>query len=148
MRSLRRPMFRRGGKVSSRNNGIVSGFASGGTVRQNYANSNPNGVISVDQLNALCSLEFLSSDHIILMRHRAVLFGLLGGLILYSIWQPRLRFLACVYGLISMIAFVVLAFAHPSYGQALHKVVIADIVASAGLVAVLMLALGLSRKAL
>tara|TARA_X000001036_G_scaffold118788_1_gene112295 strand:- start:7076 stop:8347 length:1272 start_codon:yes stop_codon:yes gene_type:complete len=50
MRSLRRPMFRRGGKVSSRNNGIVSGFASGGTVRQNYANSNPNGVISVDQI--------------------------------------------------------------------------------------------------
>ena len=32
MRSLRRPMFRRGGKVSSRNNGIVSGFASGGRV--------------------------------------------------------------------------------------------------------------------
>ena len=106
------------------------------------------GVISVDQLNALYGLEFLSSDHIILMRHRAVLFGLLGGLILYSIWQPRLRFLACVYGLISMIAFVVLAFAHPSYGQALHKVVIADIVASAGLVVVLMLELGLSRKAL
>jgi len=43
-------MFRRGGKVSSRNNGIVSGFAGGGTVRQNYANSNPNGVISVDQI--------------------------------------------------------------------------------------------------
>ena len=38
MRSLRRPMFRRGGKVSSRNNGIVSGFAGGGTVRQGFYN--------------------------------------------------------------------------------------------------------------
>lgn len=45
MKSLRRPMFRRGGKVSSRNNGIVSGFAGGGSVRQGFY---PGG--SVDQI--------------------------------------------------------------------------------------------------
>ena len=49
MRSLRRPMFRRGGKVSSRNNGIVSGFASGGTVRQGYAKMTPRGVVPDDE---------------------------------------------------------------------------------------------------
>jgi len=49
MRSLRRPMFRRGGKVSSRNNGIVSGFASGGSVRQGYARMTPRGVIPDDE---------------------------------------------------------------------------------------------------
>jgi len=32
MKPLNRPMFRRGGKVSSRNNGIVSGFENGGRV--------------------------------------------------------------------------------------------------------------------
>ena len=32
MKSLNRPMFRRGGKASSRNNGIVSGFENGGRV--------------------------------------------------------------------------------------------------------------------
>jgi hypothetical protein len=32
MKSLNRPMFKRGGKVSSRNNGIVSGFENGGRV--------------------------------------------------------------------------------------------------------------------
>ena len=32
MKSLNRPMFKRGGKVSSRNNGIVSGFDNGGRV--------------------------------------------------------------------------------------------------------------------
>jgi hypothetical protein len=33
MKSLNRPMFKRGGKASSRNNGIVSGFENGGRVR-------------------------------------------------------------------------------------------------------------------
>ena len=32
MKPLNRPMFKRGGKVSSRNNGIVSGFENGGRV--------------------------------------------------------------------------------------------------------------------
>jgi len=49
MRSLRRPMFRRGGKVSSRNNGIVSGFAGGGSVRQGYARMTPRGVVPDDE---------------------------------------------------------------------------------------------------
>ena len=50
MKSLNRPMFKRGGKVSSRNNGIVSGFENGGSVRQNYAESDPNGVQSMEEL--------------------------------------------------------------------------------------------------
>ena len=36
MKPLNRPMFQRGGKVSSRNNGIVSGFENGGSVRQGF----------------------------------------------------------------------------------------------------------------
>jgi len=31
MKSLNRPMFKRGGNVSARNNGIVSGFSNGGS---------------------------------------------------------------------------------------------------------------------
>ena len=50
MKSLNRPMFKRGGKVSSRNNGIVSGFENGGSVRQNYAESDPNGVQSMEEI--------------------------------------------------------------------------------------------------
>jgi len=44
MKTLSRPMFRRGGGVSAKNNGIVSGFSGGGNVRQKYANSDPAGV--------------------------------------------------------------------------------------------------------
>ena len=32
MKSLNRPMFKRGGNVSARNNGIVQGFDNGGSV--------------------------------------------------------------------------------------------------------------------
>lgn len=59
MRSLRRPMFRRGGKVSSRNNGIVSGFAGGGTVRQGFY---PGG--SVDQIAKQAQLDKEENDRI------------------------------------------------------------------------------------
>ena len=46
MKTLSRPMFRRGGKVSSRNNGIVSGFENGGTVRQNYQSGSAVDIIN------------------------------------------------------------------------------------------------------
>jgi len=59
MRSLRRPMFRRGGKVSSRNNGIVSGFAGGGTVRQGFY---PGG--SVDQIAKQAQIDKEENDRI------------------------------------------------------------------------------------
>ena len=37
MKSLNRPMFKRGGNVSSRNNGIVSGFSNGGAAERTQA---------------------------------------------------------------------------------------------------------------
>ena len=36
MKSLNRPMFKRGGGVSSRNNGIVQGFDNGGSVLEDF----------------------------------------------------------------------------------------------------------------
>ena len=52
-------MFRRGGKVSSRNNGIVSGFAGGGTVRQGFY---PGG--SVDQIAKQAQIDKEENDRI------------------------------------------------------------------------------------
>ena len=49
MKTLSRPMFRRGGKVSSRNNGIVSGFENGGRVRQNFQEGGPGYVDIINQ---------------------------------------------------------------------------------------------------
>ncbi len=97
------------------------------------------GVFSAEHLGKLYGISLESTDLIVLMRHRAVLFGLLGAFIITSALKPSLQLLACVAGLASMIAFVLLAYAAGDYGAALHKVVVADVVASIGLIIVLAL---------
>lgn len=95
------------------------------------------GVLSADQITLLYGLSQDSIDEIILMRHRAVLFGLLGSFIIYSAAEKSLRLLACVAGLISMMSFVLLAYASGDFGDKLRTVVVADIAGSIGLAVVL-----------
>ena len=45
---------------------------------------------------------------LLLLQHRALLFGLLGGLMLLAIWQPALRWIALSVAMISMSGFVLL----------------------------------------
>ncbi len=95
------------------------------------------GVLSADQITQLYGLSLETPDQVILMRHRAVLFGLLGVFIIYSAVEQSLRLLACVAGLVSMISFVLLAFASGDYGDELHTVVVADVAGSIALAVVL-----------
>ena len=97
------------------------------------------GVISADQLEGMYGIPLANGDLVILMRHRAILFGLLGGLIIYSAFRESLQSLACIAGLISMISFIVLAYAAGGYGEALNKVIVADVIGSVALIAVLIL---------
>ena len=46
------------------------------------------GVYSAQRLESSYSIVLASNDLIILMRHRALLFGVLGGFILYSAFMP------------------------------------------------------------
>ena len=95
------------------------------------------GVLSADQITQLYGLDLASTDHAILMRHRAVLFGLLGLFIVYSAVERSQRLLACVAGLVSMVSFVLLAYASGNVGGKLHTVVVADIAGSIALAVVL-----------
>jgi len=95
------------------------------------------GVISVDQLEKLYGVSLDNGDLIILMRHRAVLFGLLGSFLIYSAFRSSVQTLACIAGLVSMISFIVLAFASGHFGDALNKAIVADLIGSLALVAVL-----------
>ena len=97
------------------------------------------GVISADQLEGMYGIPIENSDLVILMRHRAILFGLLGAFIIYSASRESLQSLACIAGLVSMISFIALAYAAGGYGEALDKVIIADVVGSVALIAVLIL---------
>lgn len=87
------------------------------------------GVLGVQQLNTLYQLDLSEPNLAILMRHRAVLFGLLGGFLIWAAFKPELQFIAILAGLISVVSFLVLAHATGDYNPAIAKVVKADWVA-------------------
>lgn len=87
------------------------------------------GVLGGERLNALYGLSLDEPNLQILMRHRAVLFGLLGALLVAAAFVPGLRSLALLGGLISVISFLLLAWSAPLYNEALRRVVVADWIA-------------------
>ena len=95
------------------------------------------GVVSVDQLEKLYGVSLNNGDLVILMRHRAILFGLLGTFLIFSAFRSSVQTLACIAGLVSMISFIVLAYASGQFGEALNKAVVADAIGSFLLIAVL-----------
>ncbi len=55
-------------------------------------------------------VEVPDSNHEILLRHRAILFGIVGGLMIYSAIQKRNYDMATFVGMISMVSFVIFYF--------------------------------------
>ena len=95
------------------------------------------GVISSEQIMHLYGVQLETNGLLILMRHRAVLFGLLGAFIIFSAFKSSFQLLACVAGLVSMVSFIILAYLSGDYGEALQKIIVADVIGSIGLIAVL-----------
>ena len=95
------------------------------------------GVVSTDQLTRLYGIAFEQPDLAVLMRHRAVLFGLIGGFILLAAFRPSLQLIATIAGLVSMLCFILLAWATEGVGDELGRIVIADIAGSVAAVIVL-----------
>ena len=91
------------------------------------------GVLGAERLQALYGIAVQGPDLAILLRHRAVLFGLLGAFLLLAAFRPALQGLALVAGLASVLSFLALAWATPGHNAALARVVVADWVALAAL---------------
>jgi len=89
------------------------------------------GLLGPAQLSRLYGLDFSEPNLTLLMRHRAVLFGLLGAFLAYAAFQPSLRPLALVAGFASVLSFLWLAWTSPGYNALIGRVVVADIVALA-----------------
>lgn len=87
------------------------------------------GVLGAAKLETLYELPFNEPNLIILMRHRAVLFGLLGVFLVIAAFRPELQGYAFAAGLCSVIAFLWLAWSAGNYNAALARVVVADLVA-------------------
>lgn len=103
------------------------------------------GVLGADALTRLYGLDFSEPNLEILMRHRAVLFGLLGALLVASAFRPALRTVSLWAGVVSVVSFLVLAWAVGDYGAAVRRVVAADWIALGCLGAAAALHWGRSR---
>lgn len=93
------------------------------------------GVLGVSTLARLYGIEVNDPNTAILLQHRALLFGVLGVLMLSAIALPWLRLTVLTVALFSAASFVVVAMAVGGYNPAIGRVVVADVVASVLLVA-------------
>lgn len=92
------------------------------------------GVLGVDTLEELYGVTLDDATITILLRHRALLFGLLGALLLASIARPSLRSTALAGGIFSAASFLLIALDSAGYSDALQRVIAADVIALAALV--------------
>lgn len=97
------------------------------------------GILSSEMLFNLYKIDSINNDLLILLKHRAILFGLLGGFIIYSAFKPELQIWGITLGLVSMISFIVIALFTGSYGVGIQKIIVADVIALVGLVISLVL---------
>ena len=87
------------------------------------------GVLGSEKLASLYGLSFSEPNLAMVMRHRAVLFGLLGVFLILAAFRPIFRTVAFIAGLISVVSFLWIAAAVGSYNEQIRRIVTADIVA-------------------
>lgn len=91
------------------------------------------GVLSAAKLSQAYSIELLGNDIVILMRHRALLFGVVGGFVLVSVFVPAWQWPAMGMAAISMLGFLWLAWSVGGYNESIARVALVDM---AGMVCV------------
>lgn len=92
------------------------------------------GVISGAQIEKMYAIDVSDPNVEILMRHRAVLFGLVGGVMIWGVFERDMFMPAAWIGLISMVSYLAITLISGPGNPSLRKVFRVDIV---GIVAVL-----------
>ena len=103
------------------------------------------GVLGAERLETLYGVAITDPAIELLMRHRAVLFGIVGALLLAGALHRPLRAAAIAGGFASVIPFLVLA-AGQDHGDAIARVVLADWLALALLAAATLLSFTHRRR--
>lgn len=93
------------------------------------------GVLSTGHLEKLYGIPVGGPDLAVLLRHRAVLFGVLGGLLVWGIFEHGDRAVAVVAVLVSDVAYAVLCRVHRDHNAQLGRVYRADVVSIVALIA-------------
>ena len=89
------------------------------------------GLIGATHLERIYGLAFNEPNLLIMMRHRAILFGLLGAFMIYAAFRTELMSIAIAGGMISAAAFIWIAFSVGDYNAAVARIVVADCIAVA-----------------
>ena len=98
------------------------------------------GAASAGRLETLYGIGVRDPNLELLLRHRAVLFGLLAAFLAYAAFDPALHRLALIAALVSVIAFLILAWQIGNYSAAISRVLLADLVALVALAALIVAA--------
>jgi len=91
------------------------------------------GAFSPERMTALYGVDLSDPNLQILMRHRAVLFGLVGALLVVTAFHPPLRTVGYATGFASMVSFVLIAWLVGGYSANIQRVILADVVGIAAL---------------
>jgi hypothetical protein len=93
------------------------------------------GVLGAPWLQRLYGVAISDPSLLVLMQHRAVLFAIVGGLLLAAVFRPEWRTLAIVVGLVSVVSFLLVAWSVGDYNALIARVVWIDVVALLALAA-------------
>lgn len=92
------------------------------------------GFFGARRLEALYAIDVSDPNLVLLMRHRAILFGILGAFFAYAAFVPSLQPLAFLGAAVTMASFFYLAFVANEVSPAVRKIVIGDVVATVALI--------------
>jgi heme A synthase len=85
-----------------------------------------------DKISNSYGIDIPNSNYELLLRHRAILFGIIGGLMIFSAIVKKHYEISTIAGLISMLSFILLYFLiDKGINSELRKVMMIDIVATA-----------------
>lgn len=84
-----------------------------------------------EKISRSYGIEIPNTNYELLLRHRAILFGIIGGLMIYSALIKKHYELSTIAGLVSMVSFIIIYFLiGKDINSELKKVMIIDVVAT------------------
>lgn len=87
------------------------------------------GVLGAERLSTLYGIGFQDPNILILMRHRAVLFGIFGVFLMIAAFRPAWHLWAFASAFVSVVSFILLALSAGELNPELHRVFVVDIIA-------------------
>jgi hypothetical protein len=91
------------------------------------------GAVAPERMTALYGVNLEDPNLQVLMRHRAVLFGIVGGLLLVAAFHPPLRAVGYAVGFTSMVSFLLIGWLVGGYSAEIRRVILVDVVGIAAL---------------